>query len=75
MSRHKAPYPPAPGDTINPTEIQSNVPIGNVDRTSLDHSDCNEDGSPLLTGSEEIETQPPNLGMLSSPHVITFWEN
>lgn len=75
MSRHKAPYPPAPEDTINSAESQSNVPIGNLERTSLNHCDYNEDGSPLLTGSEQIETQPPNLGMLSSPCVITFWEN
>ncbi|KAL8552504.1 hypothetical protein ACS0TY_001260 [Phlomoides rotata] len=61
VSRHKAPYPPVPGDTMNPAESQSNITTGNVNRTSLDHCDYNEDGSPLLTGSEQIETQPPNL--------------
>lgn len=57
---------------MSPAKNQSNVSIGNVEGTSLDHCDYNEDGSPLLTGSEQIETQPPNLGMFSSPRVIVI---
>ncbi|KAG8381560.1 hypothetical protein BUALT_Bualt06G0134300 [Buddleja alternifolia] len=60
LSRHKAPYPPAPGDPMRPVESESNVSVRNAERTILEPCVYNEDESPLLTGSEHIGSQSPN---------------
>lgn len=59
---------------MRPAESEWNVPIRNVDRMILEHIDYNEDGSPLLTGSEHIGSQLPNCGMLSSPLCNNFFQ-
>ncbi|KAI3458341.1 hypothetical protein Pfo_015004 [Paulownia fortunei] len=60
LSRHKAPYPPAPGDSMHPVESEWNVSIQNVERTILEPCDYNQDESPLLTGSEHVGPESPN---------------
>ncbi|CAA3005385.1 ceramide kinase isoform X1 [Olea europaea subsp. europaea] len=51
LSRHKAPYPPDPGDSIHPVEKELNATIHNAAETILEPSDHN-DHSPLLTGQD-----------------------
>ncbi|KAL7146586.1 hypothetical protein ABFS83_06G051200 [Erythranthe nasuta] len=60
LSRHKAPYPPAPEDSMHPVEGESEFSIHNVERTMLEPCDYNQDESPLLTGSEHVAPQPTN---------------
>ncbi|XP_042027575.1 ceramide kinase-like [Salvia splendens] len=62
LSRHKAPYPPTPSDITPPAESECNVTNHNVNRTRSEHCDHNEDGSPLLRGSENIGLESPNFG-------------
>ncbi|PIM98525.1 Ceramide kinase [Handroanthus impetiginosus] len=59
LSRHKASYPPAPGDSMHPFESEGNGSIRNVERTILEHCDYDEDES-LLAGSEYVGPQFPN---------------
>lgn len=60
LSRHKAPYPPAPSDIMHPAGSECNVSIQNDNRTSAEHCDHNEDGSPLLSGCEHVGLESPN---------------
>ncbi|KAL1533079.1 ceramide kinase [Salvia divinorum] len=62
LSRHKAPYPPSPSDITSPSENECSVSNHNVNRTISEHCDHNEDGSPLLRGSENIGLESPNFG-------------
>ncbi|XP_057778552.1 ceramide kinase isoform X2 [Salvia miltiorrhiza] len=61
LSRHRAPYPPAPSYIMPPAESECNVSNHNANGTISEHSDHNEDGSPLLRGSEHIERESPNF--------------
>ncbi|KAH6818134.1 Diacylglycerol kinase family protein [Perilla frutescens var. frutescens] len=60
LSRHKAPYPPAPSDIMHPSETECNVSICNANRTIVEHCDHNEDGFPLLSGSDHVGLESPN---------------
>ncbi|KAL3647520.1 hypothetical protein CASFOL_008488 [Castilleja foliolosa] len=60
LSRHKAPYPPTPADSMQPVENELNVSTHNVDRAILEPCDHNRDDSPLLTGSEYVGPRSPN---------------
>ncbi|KAL3652720.1 hypothetical protein CASFOL_002401 [Castilleja foliolosa] len=60
LSRHKAPYPPTPADSMQPVENELNVSTHNVDRAILEPCDHNRDDSPLLTGSEHVGPRSPN---------------
>ncbi|XP_047962501.1 ceramide kinase isoform X2 [Salvia hispanica] len=62
LPRHKAPYPPTPSDITPPAESECNVTNHIVNRTRSEHCDHNEDGSPLLRGSENIGLESPNFG-------------
>ncbi|XP_042036773.1 ceramide kinase-like isoform X1 [Salvia splendens] len=62
LSRHKAPYPPTPSDITPPAASECNVSNHNVNRTLSEHCDHNEDGSPLLRGSENIGLESSNFG-------------
>ncbi|KAL0317603.1 UNVERIFIED_CONTAM: Ceramide kinase [Sesamum angustifolium] len=57
LLRHKAPYPPAPGNFMHPVESEWNVSVHNVERTVFEPCKHNEDESPLLTGSEHVGPQ------------------
>ncbi|KAL0304061.1 UNVERIFIED_CONTAM: Ceramide kinase [Sesamum radiatum] len=57
LLRHKAPFPPAPGNFMHPVESEWNVSVHNVERTVLEPCKHNEDESPLLTGSEDVGPQ------------------
>ncbi|KAL0400985.1 UNVERIFIED_CONTAM: Ceramide kinase [Sesamum latifolium] len=57
LLRHKAPYPPAPGNFMHPVESEWNVSVHNVERTVFEPCKHNEDESPLLTGSEDVGPQ------------------
>lgn len=67
LSRHKAPYPPAPSDIMHPAESEGNVSSRNVNTTISELCDDNEDGSPLLRGPEHIGLESPNCGMEKDP--------
>ncbi|KAK4489399.1 hypothetical protein RD792_005208 [Penstemon davidsonii] len=60
LSRHKAPYPPTPGDSKHPIESECNVSIHSAERTVAEPRNSNEDQSPLLLDSEHIVPQSPN---------------
>ncbi|KAL0292495.1 UNVERIFIED_CONTAM: Ceramide kinase [Sesamum calycinum] len=64
LLRHKAPYPPAPGNFMHPVESEWNVSVHNVERTVFEPCKHNEDESPLLTGSEHVGPQSQICGML-----------
>ncbi|XP_073306197.1 ceramide kinase [Primulina huaijiensis] len=51
LPRHKAPYPPAPGDFMPAISSESNLSI-HRERTNIEPSDDKEDQFPLLTGLE-----------------------
>ncbi|XP_011076422.1 ceramide kinase isoform X2 [Sesamum indicum] len=57
LLRHKAPYPPAPGNFMHPVESEWNISVQNVERTVFEPCKHNEDESPLLTGSEDVGPQ------------------
>ncbi|KAL2558361.1 Ceramide kinase [Forsythia ovata] len=59
LSRHKAPYPPDPGDSIHPVENELNSTIHNAEEAILESCDHN-DQSPFLTGSEHNRPQALN---------------
>ncbi|KAL0298344.1 UNVERIFIED_CONTAM: Ceramide kinase [Sesamum radiatum] len=77
LLRHKAPYPPAPGNFMHPVESEWNVSVHNVERTVFEPCKHNEDESPLLTGSEHVGPQSQICGMLkdniSMCSVITLY--
>ncbi|KAK2994677.1 hypothetical protein RJ640_026156, partial [Escallonia rubra] len=52
LSRHKAPYPPAPTDFGHSVDNDADVPVHNENESATEPSDRNEDHSPLLPGSE-----------------------
>ncbi|KAL3834664.1 hypothetical protein ACJIZ3_009400 [Penstemon smallii] len=60
LSRHKAPYPPTPGDSKHPIESECNVSTHSAERTVAESRNSNEDQSPLLLDSEHIVPQSPN---------------
>ncbi|KAL6530298.1 hypothetical protein OROHE_014651 [Orobanche hederae] len=60
LSRHKAPYPPSPANSMQPIESERNVSVHNVEKTTLEPCDNNQDDSPLLAGPEHVGPRSPN---------------
>ncbi|XP_051143567.1 ceramide kinase [Andrographis paniculata] len=59
LSRHKAPYPPAPENPMHSVERDKNASPKDGERSNLESQNHNEDESPLLTGSENIDPKSP----------------
>lgn len=63
MPRHEAPYPPAPGDSLHHSVGECNISV-HTPENILEPSNCDDDESPLLLGSEENGTNSSIRGKL-----------
>lgn len=61
LSRHKAPYPPAPADLGHSVDNYGNILAQDASGTAAEPSDHNEDQSPLLSGSKVNGSPLTNL--------------
>ncbi|KAM7504608.1 hypothetical protein LguiB_003512 [Lonicera macranthoides] len=52
LSRHKAPYPPAPPDFVHSTDNDGNIMVQDSNGTVVESTDNKEDESPLLSNSK-----------------------